>query len=255
MTATRYETIGRGYARSRRTDPSVERQIHAALGDAARVVNVGAGTGSYEPRGRTAVALEPSSVMIGQRPAGAAPVVQGVAEHLPFAAGAFDAALAVLTVHHWHDLAAGLAELRRVAARQVLLVFEPAFTSTLWMLEFWPEALALQTEREAPTVAEVAAHLTAPTVEVVPVPHDCLDGFGGAFWARPERYLDPEVQAGISSLSQLSPVDRERGTARLAAALASGEWDERFGALRDQDEIDLGYRLVVAGEPQNRSRR
>jgi len=253
VTAARYQTIGRGYARSRRTDPRIARHLHAALGEARRVVNVGAGTGSYEPHDREVVALEPSSVMIGQRSADAAPVVQGVAEHLPFPTGAFDAALAVLTVHHWHDRAAGLAELQRVAPRQVLLVFEPAFTATLWMLEYWPEALALETERQAPTVADLEADLRVETVDVVPVPRDCIDGFGGAFWARPERYLDPEVQAGMSSLALLSPADRERGRARLAAALDSGAWDARFGGLRDQDEIDLGYRLVVAGEAQKRS--
>lgn len=247
MSATRYETIGTSYARSRRTDPRVAAQIHAALGDPAPVVNVGAGTGNYEPRDRAVVAVEPSEVMIAQRPRSAAPVVRGVAEHLPFPADTFAAALGVLTVHHWTDRAAGLAELRRVAPRQVLLAFEPEWAPKLWMLEFWPEALELQTERQAPTVADLGEHLDVRAVEVVPVPRDCTDGFGGAFWARPERYLDPEVQAGMSSLAQLAPADRERGTERLREALESGEWDARFGSLREQDEIDLGYRLVVAG--------
>jgi SAM-dependent methyltransferase len=243
----RYESIGAGYARTRRADPRIARQVDGALGDARRVLNVGAGAGSYEPVDRSVVALEPSAVMIAQRDPAAAPVVRGVAEHLPFAAGAFDAALGVLTVHHWSDRAAGLAELRRVAPRQVLLVYEPELASQLWMLEFWPEVLDLPTERRAPTVADLREHLEVHTIEVVPVPHDCEDGFGGAFWARPERYLDPEVQAGMSSLAQLAPADRSRGTERLRAALASGEWDARHGALRSQAETDLGYRLLVAG--------
>jgi SAM-dependent methyltransferase len=242
----RYQTIGRSYARSRRTEPRIAAQVHAGLGDAATVVNVGAGTGNYEPTDRRVVALEPSTVMIAQRPRGAAPVVRGVAEQLPFPDGAFAAALGVLTIHHWTDLAAGLAELRRVAPRQVLLVFEPEWASELWMLEFWPEVLALETERTAPGVDALRAHLDVRAVEVVRVPRDCSDGFGGAFWARPERYLDPEVQAGRSSLAQLAPADRDRGSARLRAALASGEWDARFGSLRRQDDVDLGYRLVIA---------
>lgn len=247
MSATRYETIGTTYARSRRTEPRIAAQINAALGDADPVLNVGAGTGNYEPADRRVVAVEPSTVMISQRAPGSAPVVRGVAESLPFPDATFAAVLGVLTVHHWSDRARGLAELRRVAPRQVLLLFEPAFTDTLWMLDYWPEVLTLDTEREAPSVAEVAAHLDVQRVEVVPVPRDCVDGFGGAFWARPERYLDPEVQAGMSSLSQLSPEDRARGTERLRAALESGEWDARHGALRTQDQIDLGYRLLVAG--------
>jgi SAM-dependent methyltransferase len=248
VTAPRYQTIGVGYARTRRSDPRIAGHIHAALGDAGRVLNVGAGTGSYEPVDRRVVALEPSDVMIEQRSAGAAPVVRGMAEDLPFRTGSFDAALAVLTVHHWGDRPRGLAELRRVAPRQVVFLFDPTAVEQLWMLRFWPEVLDLETERQAPGVRDLGDDLDIRTVEVVPVPRDCIDGFGGAYWARPERYLDPEVQAGMSSLAQLPPALRARGTERLRRALASGEWDARFGALREQAEIDLGYRLVVAGD-------
>jgi SAM-dependent methyltransferase len=247
VSAARYETIGATYARSRRTEPRIAAQIVAALGDANPVLNVGAGTGSYEPTDRRVIGVEPSAVMISQRAPDAAPVVRGVAEALPFPDASFGAVLGVLTVHHWTDRARGLAELRRVAPRQVLLGFEPAFTDTLWMLDYWPEVLALPTEQQAPSVADLAEHLDVQRVEVVPVPRDCVDGFGGAFWARPERYLDADVQAGMSSLSQLSPEDRARGSERLRAALESGEWDARHGALRTQAQIDLGYRLLVAG--------
>jgi SAM-dependent methyltransferase len=247
VSAARYDAIGRGYGAVRRADPRIARRLHGALGDASRVLNVGAGAGSYEPTDRPVVALEPSPVMIAQRPLDAAPVVRGVAERLPFRADEFGAALAVLTVHHWSDLGAGLAELRRVAARQVVLLFEPDAVADLWMLDYWPEVLDLPTERAAPGSQVLAQHLDVRSIEPVPVPHDCTDGFAGAFWARPERYLDPGVQAGMSTLAQLDPEVRARGADRLRDALASGAWDRRHGALRRQDAIDLGYRLLVAG--------
>ena len=244
---TRYDTIGRTYASTRRPDPRIARQIAAALGAATRIVNVGAGTGSYEPAGRVAAACDPSATMLRQRPAGAAPSVLASAEALPFADGAFDAALATLTVHHWDDRAAGLRELRRVAPRQVVLFFEPSWTSTIWMLaEYFPEIDQLPTERVAPGLDFLAAHLDVERVEVVMVPADCEDGFGGCYWNRPEGYLDPAVQQGMSSLAQLDPEILRRGTEKLRHDLESGAWDERHGALREMREIDLGYRLLVA---------
>lgn len=246
---SRYDEIGGSYARTRRTDPRIAAPIHAALGGARTVVNVGAGTGSYEPRGREVVAVEPSPTMIAQRAPGSAPVVRAVAEALPFPGGAFDAAMAVLTVHHWDDLAAGLAETRRVAPTQVVFLFDPACFSDAWLLEYFPEILELETERRAPGPAEIAAHLEVRSVTPVPVPADCVDGFGGCYWNRPEAYLDPVVQEGMSSFAQLAPDVRERATERLRDALTSGEWDRRHGRLRGLAELDIGYRLVTAGLP------
>jgi SAM-dependent methyltransferase len=244
---TRYDTIGRTYSATRRADPRVAARIHAALGAAGRVVNVGAGTGNYEPVDRVVVAVDPSRTMLGQRPSGAAPAVQAAAEALPFRTRAFDVALAVLTVHHWSDLERGLRELQRVAPAQVVFFFEPAWAAQLWMVnEYFPEILELGTERAAPDGDRLARTLHAERIEIVPVPADCVDGFGGCFWNRPEAYLDPAVQAGMSCFAQLDPTVRARGSERLRADLASGAWDRRHGHLRALTEIDLGYRLLVA---------
>ena len=246
--APRYDTIGRTYARARRADPRVAAPILAALGDAHTVVNVGAGTGNYEPADRSVVAVEPSGIMIDQRPPGAAPVVQGVAERLPVATGAFDAAMALLTVHHWSDLGAGLREMERVAERQVIFLFDASITNTYWLVDdYFPEARTLQSEQHAPTPDDIGRHLDVQRVEVVPVPGDCVDGFGGSYWQRPEAYLGPSVRAGISWLAQLDPSVVDRNVARLATELADGRWDARYGHLRDQDSLDIGYRLVVCG--------
>jgi SAM-dependent methyltransferase len=170
-----------------------------------------------------------------------------VAEALPFADGSFDAALAVLTVHHWSDPARGLGELIRVARRQVVFFYEALQTHDFWGLEYFPEARDLPSEVAPPDEALLRAHLDVRAVEPAMVPPDCLDGFGAAFWCRPEAYLDPAVQAGMSWLALLPAEARERGTRRLRDDLASGAWEERFGHLRSQPHFDAGYRLAIAG--------
>lgn len=242
----RYDEIGRSYTRTRQEDPRVAAAIHDALGHGRSLVNVGAGSGSYEPAERVVVAVEPSAAMVAQRAARSPLVVRAVAEALPFADGAFDAALAVLTVHHWSSPAAGLQELARVARRQVVLFFEPLRTHTFWALEYFPEALDLPTEQDPPGEALLRSELRVREVRTVLVPHDCLDGFGAAFWARPEAYLDPDVQAGMSWLALLSEDVRRAGSARLRDDLESGRWDERYGHLRTQAAYDGGYRLAIA---------
>lgn len=241
-----YDAIGQGYTAGRRTEPRIAAQLHAALGGARTVVNVGAGAGSYEPTDRLVVAVEPSSVMLAQRPPGAAPAVQAVAEALPLADRCADAALAVLTVHHWSDLATGLRELSRVARRQVIYLFDRVEVDRHWFSEAFAEALAVPSERLAPGPDAIAEVLDVRQVQPVPVPFDCIDGFGGAFWGRPEAYLDPVVQASQSWLARLDQDQRDRLVARLADDLASGRWDARHGHLRSLDELDVGYRLVVA---------
>lgn len=242
MTTPLYDSIGRGYARARVPDPRIAARIVEALGDARTVINVGAGTGSYEPDDRVVIALEPSPVMLGQRPAIGAPAVRGVAEALPFASGAFDAALAVLTLHHWRDLAGGITELGRVAARTVALTFD---TDTYpWIAtDYMPEMIS-QVDHNFPPIDELVAMLDA-SVAIVPVPQDCTDGFTGAYWARPEAYLDPDVRAGMSQMQTMDQALVESRMERLAEDLASGAWDERHGHLRSLDEFDLGYRLLV----------
>jgi SAM-dependent methyltransferase len=244
--ATPYDEIGRTYARTRREDPRVAATIHACLGDGRTALNVGAGTGSYEPVDRFVVAVEPSNEMLRQRPAHRAPVVRAVAESLPLGDGAFDVAMAVLTMHHWHDVDRGLREMRRVSRRQVVFYFEPLHTHGFWGVEYFPEAIEVVSERDAPGETELRAALRVREVRPVLVPHDCVDGFGIAYFGRPEAYLDPEVQAGMSWLARLSPEVRERGAERLAADLASGEWDRRYGALRTTEWFDGGYRIAIA---------
>jgi hypothetical protein len=184
--------------------------------------------------------------MLAQRPATAAPAVRGVAESLPFPDGAFDAALGVLTVHHWSNVDAGLAEMCRVAPRRVVLAFDEANATSYWLAaDYFPEIAAVEAAR-APQLEQVADGLGATRVEVVAVPRDCTDGFAGAYWRRPEAYFDPEVRAGISSLAILPDDVVEPALARLRADLDSGAWHERHADLLALDEIDLGYRLVIS---------
>lgn len=243
----RYDRIGRSYARTRREDSRIAATILAALGRAPTVVNVGAGTGSYEPRDRALVAVEPSAAMIAQRPTQAAPVLRAVAEALPLEDRSFAAAMAILTVHHWRDPAAGVGELRRVADHQVVLYFEPLRERGFWGLEYFPEAADLDTEREPPGERLLRELLDVRRILPILLPHDCRDGFGTAFWARPEAYLDPDVQAGMSWLAMLPDEVRATGVRRLRDDLRSGAWDRRHGHLRHQTDFDGGFRLAVAG--------
>jgi SAM-dependent methyltransferase len=240
-----YDEIGRTYARTRATDPRIAAAIWEGLGDARTVVNVGAGTGNYEPPDREVTAVEPSAVMIAQRPPDAAPAVQASAEALPFEDDGFDAAMAVLTIHHWSDWRAGIEEMRRVARRLVVLSWDPSFARRLWITaEYFPHAGA--EESTFPSLADQAGAVRATRVTTVPVPHDCRDGFYGAYWRRPEAYLDPEVRAGVSVLAQRTPAELALGLERLRADLESGVWAERHADLLELDELDLGYRLLVA---------
>ncbi len=242
-----YDAIGRTYATTRRADPRIAAAIHAGLGDAATVVNIGAGTGSYEPP-TTAVAVEPSRTMLRQRPAGGAPAVQAAAEHLPLGNGAVDAAMAVLTIHHWTDLAAGVAEMRRVARRRlVFFTWDPSVTAGFWLLrDYLPTAGAEDRSLAVPIDRLVDLLGGDATVSPVPIPHDCTDGFGAAYWRRPEAYLDPVVRAGMSMIARADPDTVRPGLARLADDLASGRWHQQHVDLLAMSQADLGYRLVTS---------
>jgi SAM-dependent methyltransferase len=244
-----------GYSGRRRPDPRIAAQVRTALAPATSVLNVGAGAGSYEPSddATRVVAVEPSLAMLAQRPASAAPAVRAVAEQLPFADGEFEAGLASLTVHHWTDPATGLRELRRVApGRQVVLTWDPDVVSrAFWFTrDYVPEAIEGERERGLWTVDEIAAALAPVRVEVVPVPWDCTDGFFGAYWRRPQAYLLPVVRNAISALALLDEIVVDDAVRRLAADLDTGRWAVRNADLLELDALDLGYRLVVGGEPQ-----
>ena len=248
-----YDVIGHGYAEPRRPDPRIAAQLGIALGGAASVLNVGAGTGSYEPTDRTVVAIDPSLVMLRQRPHGAAPAVRGRAEALPFAAASFDAVLGVLTVHHWADRILGLAECARVAReRVVLLTWDPDAPGFWLVADYLPEFLALDRRQFATMESYATAFGPDARVQVspLPIPRDCADGFLGAYWARPAAYLDAGVRAGISSFAREGWAS---GLARLQADLASGAWHERHGRLLAADALDVGYRIIVAHLPSARA--
>ncbi|MFZ4572824.1 MAG: class I SAM-dependent methyltransferase [Phycisphaerales bacterium] len=242
----RYDTIGLGYAAVRRPDDRIAAAIDAALGDAQSVVNVGAGAGSYEPRARNVIAVEPSAVMIAQRPRGAAPCVQASAESLPLEDGAVDAAMTVLSMHHWNDRERGLREMARVAKQRVVLLTWVPDGAPFWLTEeYFPEIMA-HDRTIFPTAGELAAMLAriAGPVDMkpLPIPHDCTDGFLCAYWRRPERYLSDEVRGAISSFAR---IDAARGLEKLRGDLASGRWAERNRALLALEEFDAGYRLVT----------
>ncbi|QRX95232.1 class I SAM-dependent methyltransferase [Streptomyces noursei] len=247
-TAT-YDRIGIGYRRGRQPDPRLAALIRDALAGARTVVNVGAGAGSYEPMDAEVTAVDPSQVMLDQHP-GSRKVLAG-SEELPFEDGAFDAAMAVMTVHHWPDLHRGLSELRRVARRQVVFTWDPTHLRELWLLEeYLPEIRRLEHARFTP-LSEVVEALDAHTVLTFAIPHDFTDGFQIAYWRRPERYLAPAVRRASSTFAQLPPSVVEPAIERLRADLESGAWQRRHADLFGQDAVDYGYRLLVAGEPQH----
>jgi SAM-dependent methyltransferase len=238
-----YDRIGGDYEATRTTEPRIAARIWAALGDARTVLNVGAGSGNYEPPDREVTAVEPSAAMIAQRPPGAAPVVQATAEDLPFADGEFDAAMAVLSDHHWTDRAQGLREMRRVARRVAIFTFDAASQGDTWLVQDYFRIAEPSISGRMP-IDEVAAHAGATRIDPIPIPHDCVDGFGFAFWRRPHAYLDPLVRRNISLFALMDDEAERAGVERLRADLESGAWQQRNTALLELEELDCGFRLL-----------
>ena len=234
---TPYDTIGVNYADLRKPDARIERAIGKALGAAKTVLNVGAGTGSYEPADRQVTAVEPSVEMIRQRGPSAARVVRGYAENLPF-----DGSMAILTVHHWTDQRKGLKEMRRVTRGPVVvLTFDPSHRG-FWLADYIPELVTLD-EAQMPRMTDYRDWLGPVEIAAVPIPHDCTDGFLCAYWRRPAAYLDPRIRAAISSFWAIGDVSE--GLERLARDLDTGAWAQRHADLLDLDDRDFGYRLVT----------
>jgi SAM-dependent methyltransferase len=251
VTGATYDRIGRSYGEARGEDARIAAAIGRGLGEARSVVNVGAGTGSYEPRDREVTAVEPSAVMIEQRPVGAAPVIQASAEALPLDDDSFDAAMAIFSDHHWERRAEGIRELRRVARERLVLVnADPALIGDFWLARDYLPGFA----RIAPEPYRVRGYWAAELrellgeVEVTPIPvaADCADGFCGSWWRRPEAYLDPAVRAGISVFQLLPKAEVGEAIERLGRDLADGTWARRNADLLECEELDLGIRLVVA---------
>ena len=240
--ADQYDTIGVNYAELRKPDPKIEVAIGGALGPARTVLNIGAGTGSYEPVDREVTAVEPSIEMIRKRSPSAAHCIQASADDLPFDDDSFDAAMAVLTLHHWPDKEAGLTEMKRVArGRIVLLTFDPSMRP--WLTDYFPE-LATLDDAQMPTMSDYPRWLGRVRVTPLAVPHDCRDGFLYAYWRRPEAYLDPRIRSGSSSFWSIEGVDA--GLEKLSDDLRTGEWDRLYGHLRELETYDAGYRIVIA---------
>lgn len=241
MTA-RYDTIGVNYAELRKPDHRIAAAIEEALGSAHTILNVGAGTGSYEPVDRDVTAVEPSIEMIRKRHPSAARAIQASADNLPFADKSFEAAMAVLTIHHWPDKEAGLREVRRVTrGKIVLLTFDPS--QRPWLTDYFPE-LAVLDDAQMPAMADYSRWLGPVRTRPLLVPHDCEDGFLYAYWRRPEAYLDPRIRSGSSSFWTIG--NAETGLRRLSDDIQTGDWDRRYGHLRTLEEYDAGYRLVIA---------
>ena len=240
-----YDQIGKHYRWFRRPDARLNSRIQKALRGARSVVNVGAGTGSYEPRAGVVLAVEPSLTMIAQRADDAAPVVQAQANDLPFTARSFDAAMAILTIHHWGNWEQGLAELQRVSReRVVILTWDPEAPGFWLVNDYFPEILEID-RAIFPRLGDLERRLGKLTVTEIPIPYDCTDGFLGAYWRRPYAYFDPAVRRAISTFNQISTLDE--GLSRLRQDLESGIWFRRYGHLIRETQLDLGYRLITAG--------
>lgn len=246
--APRYDRIGRGYARTRREDPRLARRIHQPLGDSRTIVNVGAGAGSYEPRDRYVIAIEPSDVMAGQRPPGLPPAISASAGALPLRDQSVDAATAILTVHHWdQEQQVGVRELRRVARGPiVILTYDAEISGQMWLMaDYLPEVADLD-RQIFPKIETLANWLGGTTrVETIEIPSDTPDWTLGSFWAHPERVLDPAARDATSGFARMPPAVVDRVTEAVRRDLESGAWDRRYGHLRDLESFDAGLRLVT----------
>ena len=249
-----YDAGGQDYARQRRTDPRIAALVHQALGSARTVLNIGAGAGSYEPEDRYVLAIEPSAAMRAQRPAHLAPAIHGVAEELPLDDQSVDASMASLTVHQWPDLQKGVVELCRVTrGRIVVLTFDGDALDRYWLADYAPELIAVERGRY-PAIATICKMLGGKTdVQAIPIPIDCFDGFTEAFYARPERFLDPSVRRSQSAWGFVADETQERFIKTLGDDLQSGAWDERYGKWRKQPHFEGSLRLIVS-HPEGRAK-
>lgn len=242
-----YDSVGSTYRRARKADPRIAKAIDLALGDARSVLNVGAGTGSYEPIDRDVTAVEPSEAMIAQRPPGAAPVIRAWAEALPLPDASFDAVMALMTTHQWKDVDRGLTEMQRVTrGRLLVLTFDLEVVAGVWIVaEYFPGMLTATTDLASSR--RLAMLLPAARTQPILVPRDCSDHFFAALWARPELFLEDDEVEPMWAWRALSRRERSSGRLRLAEDLESGAWDGRHGDLRKRELLDVGLRLIVAG--------
>jgi SAM-dependent methyltransferase len=246
--AFNYDKYGQQYSGQRTTDPRIAAYVNKALGTAKTVLNVGAGTGSYEPGDRYVIAVEPSVAMRSQRIGnGKVPAIIGAADVLPFDDNSFDASMAMLTVHHWPDMKKGLQELRRVTKQQVVVMtFDPDALDNFWNAEYFPEVIEVERQRYPTMDFLINALGGRSVVEAIPIPLDCVDGFQEAYYGRPEAFLSKEVRKAQSAWGFISEDEQERIVKRLEGDLHSGAWDKKFGHFRTQASFTCALRLIVA---------
>ena len=243
MSSANYEIVGQHYTSLRKPDPKIAKVIHAELDGAETIVNIGAGTGSYEPLDKQIAAVEPSDTMIAQRNGREnAEIYRAYAEDLPFRSNSFDVALAILTIHHWNNWQKGLQEALRVAKTKVVLFTWVGMPEGFWLFDYFPEIEYIDKDL-FPSVTQLSSVPGSIEVKTVPIPADCTDGFMCAYWSRPERYLDSKTRSAISTFSRIGDV--EKGVKKLSRDLGNGVWHRKYGHLQDLPELDFGYRLVV----------
>jgi SAM-dependent methyltransferase len=246
--AYNYDKLGQKYSVKRQTEPAIFSYIVKALGDAATVLNVGAGTGSYEPTDRYVIAVEPSLVMRSQRESNNKnPAVIAFADNLPFDDNSFEASTAFVTVHHWSDIHKGLHELRRVTKNQVIIMtFDPEALDDFWNAIYFPELIEAEKKRY-PSIDFITTALGGTCeVQKIPIPFDCADGFQEAFYGRPEAFLDKQVRQSQSAWGFISPEVEEKYIKDFAEELASGEWDKKYGHYRTQPSFTCALRLIIS---------
>lgn len=241
-----YDKLAESYRSYRKPDPRIAERILFHIDDSRRILNVGAGIGSYEPEDREIVAVEPSHEMISQRKCSKAISIQGAAEYLPFKDNTFDISMAILTMHHWADLPSGLKEMVRVSTDKIILFTWIGYGNEFWLENYIPEIVGVDYEL-FPTLEELDRILGGVSVETIEIPHDCSDGFMCAYWRRPEAYLDPNIRKAISTFSRIPDV--QNGLDRLQDEIDSGEWRKKHARLLEKESLDLGYRLVICEKP------
>ena len=250
MASADYKVVGKNYSGFRQPDPRIAALINSELDDMASIINIGAGTGSYEPEGKIISAVEPSKTMLDQRPNKPNTFIyQAAAENLPFESNSHDAALAILTIHHWDDWRKGLTEALRVARKKVVLLTWVGMPNGFWLFDYLPELRDID-RNLFPSVEDISSVLGKVHVSKVPIPSDCTDGFLCAYWSRPEMYLDSKARSAISSFSRIS--DISNGLGKLEVDIKTGAWEKKYGHLRSFDEYDFGYRLVVCSKEENK---
>jgi len=237
-----YDQLAEQYKTYRQPDPKIAARIQFHIQGAQRVLNVGAGMGSYEPEDCEVVAIEPSHDMIAKRKRDKATLIQGFAENLPFKDNDFDVSMGILTLHHWLDITLGLKEMLRVSKDKIVIFTWIGYGSDFWLEDYIPEIIGVD-EKLFPTIEELEQILGDISVETIEIPYDCTDGFMCAYWRRPEAYLDQKVRKAISTFSRIP--DIQEGLNRLQDDISSGVWRKEHSHLFEKESLDLGYRLVV----------